>query len=76
MPGVLGKSLIRYFKEEPGSKVSSLRDLCSSTFGVVLESHLPEKRRSGGFNYGKSILILQVPELDRRGAKKPTLGDK
>lgn len=40
MPRALGKVLIKYFKkEEPSSKVNSLKDLCSfSTFGVALES--------------------------------------
>lgn len=48
MPRALGKLLIKYFKkEEPSSKVNSLKNLCSfSTFRVVLESYW--QGRKGG----------------------------
>lgn len=74
MPRALGKVLIKYFKkEEPSSKVNSLRDLCSfstGTFGVALESPCQgRKRGSRRFNDGESMfLTLQGPELDLRGA--------
>lgn len=73
MPGALGKALIKYFKkEEPNSKVNSLRGLYSfSTFGVVLQTHCQERKRgSRRFSDGESMFLThQMPELDPKGAK-------
>ena len=69
MPRALGKLLIKYFKkEEPSSKVNSLKDLCSfSTFAAALGSHCQGRKRvPRRFSDGESIfLTLQVPALDR-----------
>lgn len=73
MPRALGKLLIKYFKkEEPSSKVNSLKDLCSfSTFTVALGSHCQGRKRvPRRFSDGESIfLTLQVPALDREELK-------
>ena len=78
MPGALGQSLIRQLKEEPGSKVGSLRDLCSShTSGMALESTVQRVKGEQG------VCLWREHILDTSGARvrpdrsiKPALGDR